>query len=393
MNNFLKTAGFIICICFCLTSCSNETDKIQTLKGEVKGLGNGPVVLCAGNYGKRLDTVQAVDSKFEFKHNLNIKDPRAYTLDLPENNIIENSRLVFFIDSKNIEIKGEIVGNDNFNQFKIESIVGSPITNELIELRSNPKVKLYNEEMSAAYEKKNQVEERIYNESNIEAYAELNKIEQLIDSIRIAIYKSTIKGVSGRNKQIALLYMIHSQCVSASASLLKGIVNEFPDEISNTYYVQDFKRRIKAKEKIAIGSSFPDVMFSDSDNKEVNLKDLVGRGKYTLIDVWSTSCGPCIREFPHLKKAYKEYHEKGFDIISVNYDGKTEKWKKILNKYQLPYRHLIDYKNQAEEVFEIGTAYGVPFLLLVSPDRKILAINQGLRGEMLDKTLIKYLDK
>lgn len=44
------------------------------------------------------------------------------------------------------------------------------------------------------------------------------------------------------------------------------------------------------------------------------------RGKVVVVDFWSTTCIPCIREFPHLVELQKKYGKDGFVAISVSLD-------------------------------------------------------------------------
>ena len=44
------------------------------------------------------------------------------------------------------------------------------------------------------------------------------------------------------------------------------------------------------------------------------------RGRVVVLDVWSTSCPPCIREFPNLVKLHQEYPGEDLACISLNID-------------------------------------------------------------------------
>ena len=38
--------------------------------------------------------------------------------------------------------------------------------------------------------------------------------------------------------------------------------------------------------------------------------------KYTLVDAWSTTCGPCKENFPHVLEMHKKYADKGLQVVS-----------------------------------------------------------------------------
>src|SRR5262245_62561626 len=42
--------------------------------------------------------------------------------------------------------------------------------------------------------------------------------------------------------------------------------------------------------------------------------------KYTLVDAWSTTCGPCKENFPHVLEMHKKYAEKGLQVVSLSLD-------------------------------------------------------------------------
>lgn len=47
--------------------------------------------------------------------------------------------------------------------------------------------------------------------------------------------------------------------------------------------------------------------------------------KYTIVDAWSTTCGPCKENFPHVIEMYRKYASKGLGVISLSLDDPTDK--------------------------------------------------------------------
>ena len=46
--------------------------------------------------------------------------------------------------------------------------------------------------------------------------------------------------------------------------------------------------------------------------------------KYTLVDAWSTTCGPCKENFPHLVEMDRKYAAKGLAVVSLSLDDKED---------------------------------------------------------------------
>ncbi|RME03429.1 MAG: TlpA family protein disulfide reductase, partial [Bacteroidetes bacterium] len=78
------------------------------------------------------------------------------------------------------------------------------------------------------------------------------------------------------------------------------------------------KNAVKATSSMMPGAEAPDFTMNTPDGQPLSLKDL--RGKVLLIDFWASWCGPCRRENPNVVKAYKKYHDKGFDVLGVSLD-------------------------------------------------------------------------
>lgn len=102
-------------------------------------------------------------------------------------------------------------------------------------------------------------------------------------------------------------------------------------------------------------------------------------GKYVFLDFWSTSCGPCIKEFPYIKQAYELFSKEQFEIIGVVDDRTNGKIKKLLTDKNVIWPN-IDMKAATNN--ETGyTINSFPTSYLIAPDGKIITTN--LRGEEL----------
>lgn len=111
--------------------------------------------------------------------------------------------------------------------------------------------------------------------------------------------------------------------------------------------------REHAAELLASNKPFPfSFELTDLDGKKVALAGL--KGKVAIIDVWGTWCPPCRMEIPHFVNLYERFHDKGLEIVGVNYEreeGDTkarELVRAFVKENGVPYRCVIgDEKTQA----------------------------------------------
>ncbi len=143
---------------------------------------------------------------------------------------------------------------------------------------------------------------------------------------------------------------------------------------------------------VMVGKSVPsfEVALLDGSGKVSNTSML---GKYYMIDFWATWCGPCVREMPAIHKAYEKFKgKKGFEIISLSMDAaQTQIAPFRAKKWKMPWLHAFItgiFEAELAKKFEVA---GIPKPILVGPDGKIITMQEDLRGEVLEKTLAKYL--
>jgi Peroxiredoxin len=139
-----------------------------------------------------------------------------------------------------------------------------------------------------------------------------------------------------------------------------------------------------------IGQKFLDLEEADTDGNMHKLSEYVGQGKWVLVDFWASWCGPCKAEMPNVRDAYKQYHDKGFDVVGLSFDSEKEPWEKAIIEWQMPWIHLSDLKYWKSVAAGVYSVNSIPDNLLIDPEGIVVA--RGLRGEALAKKLAEVLD-
>ncbi|MDR1493664.1 MAG: TlpA family protein disulfide reductase [Planctomycetaceae bacterium] len=176
--------------------------------------------------------------------------------------------------------------------------------------------------------------------------------------------------------------------IAESVELLKKafivVKNEATDKVVREYAAvgEGTLRRF-----VLVGEQAP-VWGADVEGNLFDAKTL--DGKVTLIDFWATWCGPCVAEFPYLKRIYAKYHEKGFEIASISCDADKGQLRRFLAKNNLPWIVLSKESANAMGLESLTSYYGVkalPVVLLRDRDGKCISTNA--RGGKLDDILEK----
>ena len=133
----------------------------------------------------------------------------------------------------------------------------------------------------------------------------------------------------------------------------------------------------------------PDFLVMDINSNEKKLSECVHKGRYTLVELWASWCGPCRHDIPHLKETYKRFHEKGFDIVSVSIDDEMDKWKSAVSREGMEWTQVcgakgVKYGKECMQAFGVNA---VPSGFLIDPQGKVIDV--AARGGWLNMKLIE----
>lgn len=145
----------------------------------------------------------------------------------------------------------------------------------------------------------------------------------------------------------------------------------------------------QAEAKVAIGQKFTDFEMPNAKGEVHKLSEYVGNGKVVLIDFWASWCPPCRAEMPNLVKAYKDYKDKGFDIVGISLDSKADAWAKGVKDLNITWTQLSDLKGWQNSGAALYGVNSIPHTVLVDKDGTIIAKN--LHGQELEDKIKEVL--
>ncbi|WP_337965950.1 TlpA disulfide reductase family protein [uncultured Flavobacterium sp.] len=154
--------------------------------------------------------------------------------------------------------------------------------------------------------------------------------------------------------------------------------------LQSTTYVKELKELVTVLNGLAVGKKAPDFTSTNPEGKPVRFYENL-KGGYTLVDFWASWCGPCRKENPNIVAAYKEFHDKGFNIIGISLDKKKENWIKGIQDDNLTWTHVSDLLFWNSAVAKLYGVRAIPGNYLV--DSKGIIVAKNLHGEELQTTL------
>jgi thiol-disulfide isomerase/thioredoxin len=116
-----------------------------------------------------------------------------------------------------------------------------------------------------------------------------------------------------------------------------------------------------------------DLKFTALDGRNVDLSKMTG--KVVLIDFWATWCGPCIGELPHVKEAYSNLHDKGFEIVSISFDQSKEKLESFIKKEKMEWPQYFDGEGWGNKIGKVYGINAIPSMWLVDKKGNVRDLN------------------
>lgn len=353
----------------------NQNNNISfSLEGVVTGFENNTKLYLdyrSDNITKESDTITLKDNYFIFHG------------DFPDNQIVLEAIIrtenysdyrFIYIDSKKIRFIAEK------QKFFDAEIIGSET--HLFEKKYKDLIRLEQSQMDTL----SALSFKLPNNDTKEVWDSIFKIKTEIDKIKEMVLKNyTIPFIRNNTKSYYSLLLLNTYHNSFGKETTEDLYNSLPKKFQNHKIGLEIKKFIQLNKEISIGKPFEEIIQKGEDNKLYKLSDL--KGKFILLEFWSSNCGPCRKENPKLKELYDKYHGSGFEIYAVSADVSEIMWKKAIEKDKLEWINVSELNGTKNTAFLTYGVNEIPTNYLIDPDGII--IGKNIRKHHLEAKLLE----
>ncbi len=373
----VKLSRVVLAACLFLGSCSVPGEKVITIKGKVQFPSdrfNMEIVERNGFDKRVIDSCQVnEDGTYELK--MKVERPGVYTLDCQKWQSVQ-----FWAEDEDLVInfRGEDTAKIKIKNPPYVYIQGGP-NNELMNLM--------NWDRHRNYQLMIRVSQGVYRIPGLDDQTKQDasgKFYNMLGDESRARLQYLAEHYSDRNSVLAILPFLRGDENAAWVEqVLARLEAKNPNYAPLLKYKADMAEAKAQQERLAEGKPAPEFSFPTPDGKQ-HLGPQNFKGKILVLDFWASWCGPCRQEIPHLKEAYKAYHDKGVEFFSVSIDKDGKAWRKAMDEERMPW-HQAQAPGAGKDVMKQYQFSGIPYILVLDQDGRI--VGKNLRGKALTEKL------
>jgi len=124
------------------------------------------------------------------------------------------------------------------------------------------------------------------------------------------------------------------------AGFIADVYNQLDSNCHRSYYGQWLAKYAR----LCIGQPFPEFNLPQPDGKVISLKDLVARGKMTIVHFWGTDSWERDKYQKELMTYYNKYHDKGLNVVAISADTSADDWTFMVHQKKYPWINVSDLK-------------------------------------------------
>lgn len=121
---------------------------------------------------------------------------------------------------------------------------------------------------------------------------------------------------------------------------------------------------------------------SDFDGAAQGLSEHLGKGSWTLVMIWSSSCGICHHEAPRIEAFYRKHADHGVRVLGISLDSRSG----VAAARHFVYEHGLSFPNLLGDRDDVALMYldatgtylpGTPGFLMYDPQGALRTFGVG----------------
>ena len=253
-----------------------------------------------------------------------------------------------------------------WNEYQRKSVLQDEISTQA---RSLPK------EERGAFKQKYDSLENIKNKLKEQISA--NEIQRMKKTKVDAIWMDKLRGLASSVKYTEN-YPFKEETIA--------LYNLLTEEEKRNPLAQEIYAMLFPPRHVEVGKEMADADLFNLQGNKHKLAEL--KGKYILIDFWSSGCGPCIIAIPEMGELASTYKDK-LNIVSISTDKKNV-WERASKEHAITWNSWNDLKGNAGLYAQYDQG-GIPNYTLISPEGIILEQWMGYGKGNLKKKIGEYI--
>lgn len=206
-----------------------------------------------------------------------------------------------------------------------------------------------------------------YRDNISDYYQEKHKLSRFNDSAYISKLSTVLPAGTVRD---FLIYNKLKEAIGRTRDSARRemLITEYVPLISQQKIQQQILAQHSLLKSLGRGRPAPDFITTALNKDTFSLKNF--QGKYVVIDVWATWCGPCRVQSPSFELLAEQYANPSVSFVALSIDDNKWAWQSEANEKssRVMQLHLND-----KNIF--GQAYGIEYIpryILLGPDGKII---------------------
>jgi len=205
----------------------------------------------------------------------------------------------------------------------------------------------------------------------------------------------TIKQYSdGIYRELLLTRCLNKILDSDSIHVFNLLYPKFKKEINTPEFIQSIENYYKDKSDPKKNNYFEIIelkkhkIVSELFTKLSKLNDSV-----LYVDLWATTCEPCIRQMEFMPEIKEKTKYKNIKFIYICQDHGSERWKKMVSKFKISGEHIELSNDEFSYLLYLFKKKGIPAYFIIDTKGRVLYSDQEVPRPSDSKELVNKLLK